>query len=191
MAGAQTTGGLVVHRFENAAPATSVPRAGHTAIARMRIYEVQDAVPNRLVWFDTATYVPPVDTASWTPDAEDVERMSFELRRSLQSDVADLEAAQWLYVVHTDIPSDISNEYNAWYDEEHLPRLIRVPGIARARRYAAPDQSPRYLTAYELSDPNAFTTPAGLEARNTPWTARMRNAFQNTRRFTGLLLQTS
>jgi hypothetical protein len=185
------TGGLVVHRFDDAARTSSSARSGHAAIEQIRLYELQDAAPKRLVWFDTAVYVPATDTVSWTSGVEDVERMSFELRRSLQSDFADLEVAQWLYVVHTDIPSDISSEYNTWYDEEHLPRLVKVPGIIRARRYASPDQSPRYLTAYELSDRHAFTTPEGLKARNTPWTARMRNLFQNTRRFTGLLLQTS
>ncbi len=190
MAGSETSGGLVVHRFDDAASAPSSARPAHAAIERIRLYELQDAVPKRLLWFDTAVYVPPAETEQWTPGPE-VERMSFELRRALQSDSADLEAARWLYVVHTDIPADISGEYNAWYDEEHLPRLVKVPGIVRARRYAAPDQSPRYLTAYELSDRNAFTTPEGLRARNMPWTARMRNLFRNTRRFTGLLLQTS
>ncbi len=55
--------------------------------------------------------------------------------------------APWLYIVHTDIPAEIVTDYNAWYDEEHLPRLVSVPGVIRARRYVADDGvSPRYLT---------------------------------------------
>ena len=56
--------------------------------------------------------------------------------------------APWLYVVHTDIPEDVLADYKAWYDEEHLPRLVRVAGVERARRFVADgQQSPRFLTA--------------------------------------------
>lgn len=88
----------------------------------------------------------------------------------------------WLYIVHTDIPDDIVDEYNEWYDHEHLPRLVTVPGVLRARRYTALAGAPRYLTAYSLTDKDAFESPEGLKARKTPWTARMRSLFQNTRR---------
>ncbi len=91
--------------------------------------------------------------------------------------------APWLYIVHTDIPADVVDDYNAWYDDEHLPRLVGVPGVERARRYVADtDLSPRYLTAYDLSIKDAFESPEGLKARKTPWTERMRSLFQNTRR---------
>jgi hypothetical protein len=88
----------------------------------------------------------------------------------------------WLYLVHTDIPDHIVDEYNEWYDKEHLPRLVTVPGVVRARRYTAVSGSPRYLTAYELTDRDAFESPEGLKARKTPWTEKMRSLFQNTRR---------
>jgi hypothetical protein len=106
--------------------------------------------------------------------------MNFRLMR----DVGEKPTADtpWLYIVHTDIPDHIVDEYNEWYDNEHLPRLVTVPGVIRARRYAAVAGSPRYLTAYELTDKDAFESPAGLLARKTPWTAKMRSLFQNTRR---------
>ena len=93
------------------------------------------------------------------------------------------EDTPWLYIVHTDIPDDVVAEYNEWYDREHLPRLVTVPGVVRARRYTAvTDNGPKYLTAYELTDRDAFESPAGLQARKTPWTAKMRSLFKNTRR---------
>jgi hypothetical protein len=97
--------------------------------------------------------------------------------------------APWLYIVHTDIPDYIVDEYNAWYDEEHLPRLVTVPGILRARRYVAQGANPRYLTAYDLTDRDAFESPAGLKARKTPWTEKMRSLFFNTRRSMALLVK--
>src|SRR4029079_13778502 len=110
---------------------------------------------------------------------EQRERMNFRLMRDVGAKPA--TDTPWLYIVHTDIPDHIVEEYNEWYDNEHLPRLVTVPGVVRARRYAAVSSNPKYLTAYELTDKDAFESPAGLAARKTPWTAKMRSLFQNTR----------
>jgi hypothetical protein len=108
------------------------------------------------------------------------ERFNFRLMRDVGQITG--QDTPWLYLVHTDIPDHIVNEYNEWYDKEHLPRLVTVPGVIRARRYAAKSGSPKYLTAYELTDKDAFESPEGLKARKTPWTEKMRSLFQNTRR---------
>ncbi|HZM44981.1 MAG TPA: hypothetical protein VFC14_09130 [Burkholderiales bacterium] len=108
------------------------------------------------------------------------ERFNFRLMRDVGQ--APDRDTPWLYLVHTDIPDHIVGEYNEWYDKEHLPRLVTVPGVVRARRYTAVSGSPRYLTAYELTDKDAFESPEGLKARKTPWTEKMRSLFQNTRR---------
>jgi hypothetical protein len=159
-----------------------------------RRYVVENARPKYLAWYDTddEQVEPGPDfqrvAANPTPWSQrmrgfygnDRERMNFRLMR----DVGTKPAADtpWLYIVHTDIPDHIVDEYNEWYDNEHLPRLVTVPGVVRARRYAAVAGSPKYLTAYELTDKDAFESPAGLLARKTPWTAKMRSLFQNTRR---------
>ena len=109
------------------------------------------------------------------------EGFAFDLVRDVG--IASTPPTPWLYIVHTDIPAEIVGDYNAWYDEEHLPRLVTVPGVVRARRYVADDGvSPRYLTAYDLSIRDAFESPEGLKARKTSWTEKMRSLFQNTRR---------
>ena len=113
------------------------------------------------------------------------ERMNFKLMCEVgQTPAPD---APWMYIVHTDIPDHIVDEYNAWYDKEHLPRCAGIPGVLRARRYAAAistsgTSSPRYLTAYELTGPDIWESPAALQARKTPWTEKMRSLFSNTRR---------
>ncbi len=161
---------------------------------RGRRYRVDDAPLKYLAWYETvdASVEPGADfqqiVAQPTPWSrrmrtlygENRERMNFGLMR----DVGKVSATDtpWLYIVHTDIPDHIVDDYNAWYDEEHLPRLVSVPGVMRARRYAAVSGHPRYLTAYELTDPNAFESPEGLKARKTPWTEKMRSLFHNTRR---------
>ena len=113
------------------------------------------------------------------------ERMNFKL----MCEVGDAPApdAPWMYIVHTDIPDHIVDEYNAWYDKEHLPRCVGIPGVLRARRYmsaacTAGQAGPRYLTAYELTGADVWESPAAQLARKTPWTEKMRALFSNTRR---------
>jgi hypothetical protein len=159
-----------------------------------RRYQVAGAKPGFLAWYDTTdeNVEPGPDfqhvVANPTPWSQrirtfygdDRERMNFRLMRDVGEKTA--TDTPWLYIVHTDIPDHIVDEYNAWYDNEHLPRLVTVPGVVRARRYAAVAGNPMYLTAYELTDKDAFESPAGLQARKTPWTAKMRSLFFNTRR---------
>lgn len=183
-----TETGLIIHRFNAVGLAEPMVRRSVSEIHAARLYQVEDASLNRLAWYETTRFVSEDETTSWTVGAHEGERMSFHLRRDVGNVAAASIGLPWLYVVHTDVPDDVAAEYNAWYDEEHLPRLVRVPGIIRARRYASPDRHPRYLTAYELSDRDAFVSPEGLKARQTPWTERMRALFTNTRQFTGQLL---
>jgi len=143
-------------------------------------YRVDGPAGERLIWIETgAGQTNGCSQADVPPAAGEV--FTFDLARDVGIKLQ--TPAPWLYIVHTDIPAGVVTDYNAWYDEEHLPRLVGVPGIARARRYVAHgDLSPRYLTAYDLTIKDAFESPAGLVARKTPWTERMRSLFQNTRR---------
>jgi hypothetical protein len=108
------------------------------------------------------------------------EKLTLELRRSLGD--AGATPAPWIYIVQADIPDHIADEYNAWYDQEHLPRLVAVSGIRRARRFITIEGAPKYFTAYELEAEDAFATPEAVKARKTPWTEKMRDAFLNSRR---------
>ena len=59
------------------------------------------------------------------------------------------------------VSPDKDADFNAWYDEVHLPDLRSVPGVVSATRYRlAPDGTPGahpYLTVYEIEadDPTA------------------------------------
>lgn len=180
--------GLVTYRFTTAAnirPALGSPEA---VVDLQRLFQIEDHTPSWLAWYETPACIAPAEIFGWPPNAADCEAMTFVLKRDVRNADHQPSDIGWLYVVHTDVPDDVATEYNAWYDEEHLPRLAKVPGVVRARRYVSPDAHPRYFTAYDLADRDAFTSPEGLKARKTPWTARMRDLFSNTRRFTGQLI---
>lgn len=178
---------LLTHRFtthENLQPNTH----RSAEIERTRLFEVEGETPSWLVWYESRTPVDVSESLGWTENALNLEGMAFDLLRDVSNVGHTQNETRWLYVVHTDVPDDVAAEYNDWYDREHLPRLVCVPGVVRARRYVACDAHPRYFTAYDLADRDAFSSPEGLQARKTPWTEKMRNLFSNTRRFTARLI---
>ena len=68
-------------------------------------------------------------------------------------------------------------EYARWMDEEHLPRLAKVPGVLSARRFVGTegtDCTHKYVAVYHLESPAVSSSPAWVEARETPWTHGIR-----------------
>lgn len=64
-----------------------------------------------------------------------------------------------LFVLSQPRPGD-EPEFHAWYDEEHAPRRLTVPGVRTADRYRAADgERPDWLALYDL-DLAALDSPA-------------------------------
>jgi len=93
-----------------------------------------------------------------------------------------VEAAPYHYVVETDVMADREEDFNAWYDREHLQGLASVVGTVRAMRFRCIDGQPRYHACYDLTRPETLGSPPWLAVRATPWSDRVRPAFRNTRR---------
>jgi hypothetical protein len=80
--------------------------------------------------------------------------------------------------VMMDVEPEWDDELNAWYAEEHLPRLLGVPGMLAGRRFVdahwptlpfshgggAADGRHQYLAVYELVDADVVSTPEYAEA---------------------------
>jgi hypothetical protein len=71
---------------------------------------------------------------------------------------------------------DAEGDFNAWYDDEHLPNLCAVPGVLSGRRFRVTDTASerRYLSLYHLTEVAVSRSDAWAAAANTPWTERMR-----------------
>lgn len=69
-------------------------------------------------------------------------------------------------------------DFNAWYDQEHVPALAAVPGCLAARRFrihnAVSEGNHRYLALYHLIAPDVCSSGAWKKAVETPWTHRIR-----------------
>jgi hypothetical protein len=76
----------------------------------------------------------------------------------------------------TEPPAAMDEEFNAWYDDEHLPERLAITGFRSARRWVAevaPGEG-KYLATYELDAPGVLQTPEYLRRFEdaTPWTRR-------------------
>jgi hypothetical protein len=83
---------------------------------------------------------------------------------------------QGLLYVEVDCPLDLEGELHAWYNTEHVPERMRIPGFASAHRYVALEGSPRWLASYELESVAVLDSPEyrkWLGPLQTPWTRRM------------------
>ena len=83
-----------------------------------------------------------------------------------------------LLLTMTETPPGIEAEFNRWYDTEHLPERLAIPGFISARRWEAdlPPGQGKYLATYELESASVLDSSeylARFRDSPTPWTARM------------------
>lgn len=79
-----------------------------------------------------------------------------------------LESPAVVVMTSLSVAEDSEQDLHAWYEEEHVPMLLAVPGWARVRRYRLEQgDAPRWLALHELSDPQALETEAYRAAVST------------------------
>lgn len=97
-------------------------------------------------------------------------------------------ADETLFMVMIDVePSSIEMAFNAWYNDEHVPELLRVPGFLSGARFRAMHGGPKYVAMYRLADLSALDEPLFHQARpahrdSTPATKQMWTHIRNLRR---------
>jgi hypothetical protein len=85
-------------------------------------------------------------------------------------------------------PTVMEEEFNAWYDTEHIPDRLAIPGFESGQRFHSLDGGvPRYLAFYDLASASVMDSPEYLRVsfdQATPWTKRI-TARARVQRFTG------
>jgi hypothetical protein len=82
-------------------------------------------------------------------------------------------------------PVAVEAEFNAWYDNEHLPERAAVEGFLNAKRFVCIEGWPRYLALYDLAQVEVLHAPSYAAvggARQSAWS-------QRTQGFVGGLLR--
>jgi hypothetical protein len=94
-----------------------------------------------------------------------------------------------LHVMMSAEPS-VLEDFHSWYDEEHLPALLSVPGVLNARRFETTDDGAGFgrheseagldfLALYELADAGIVDTAVFRESsKATPRRRRLGDAVQ-------------
>ena len=85
----------------------------------------------------------------------------------------------YLYVVQMDIPAELEAEFNRIYDTDHVPTILKVPGVRSCRRYrlerSTNERMPRYLAIYEVDKAEIINSPAWTEASDLgEWKPKIR-----------------
>jgi hypothetical protein len=72
-------------------------------------------------------------------------------------------------ILFSEMIPDVSyeTEFNDWYDQEHIPLRMCVPGFRSAQRYIAPGTR-HYLAIYEMESASVLQSPPYQEVKNNP-----------------------
>jgi len=82
-----------------------------------------------------------------------------------------------LLIVKIEVAPEMEDELNRWYDEEHIPNLLKVPGVLWAKRGVNQDDGIKYCAVYEHESIEIQHTKAYLEAIDTEWSRKIRPFF--------------
>ncbi|KAI0692578.1 hypothetical protein C8T65DRAFT_586494 [Cerioporus squamosus] len=124
-----------------------------------------------------------------------VDVRAYELREPVYPPRADsgYEATKpgvYASFIEVDVPAELEDEFNRWYDEEHIPMLAKIPQWVRSRRFVlkvarawgtdaglvaqyGEGKVPKYLAIHEYTGAEALETEELKAAASTPWTKEM------------------
>ena len=71
--------------------------------------------------------------------------------------------ADYIYQAEMDIPEEHEAEFNPLYNEQHVPEILKVPGVHSCRRYllehSTVEGGARYMAVYEIDSPDMVKQP--------------------------------
>ena len=80
-----------------------------------------------------------------------------------------------MLAVWSEVSEEHEEEFNEWYNQEHIAERLSVPGVLSAARYEAVKSGPKHLAVYELEHSSVMQSPeyAALKSNPTEWSKRM------------------
>lgn len=98
----------------------------------------------------------------------------FEAEQILPGDRAAPGGAGGMLLFAMNVAPEADQEFNEWYNTEHVPRLTAVTGCLAARRFRCAGGTHKYVALYHLAGPEVASSKAWEEAAITPWTLKIR-----------------
>jgi hypothetical protein len=90
-------------------------------------------------------------------------------------------AGKGMLLTSMDIDATDEEDFNRWYDREHLQERVAIEGFIEARRYVAHTGSPKYLCLYSTTTIEVLDSPAyrARLASPTDWSKTTMARFKN------------
>ena len=90
-------------------------------------------------------------------------------------------AGKGMLLTSMDIDAADDEDFNRWYDREHLEERVAIEGFIEARRYVAHTGSPKYLCLYSTETIEVLDSPAyrARLAKPTDWSKTTMARFKN------------
>ncbi len=103
-----------------------------------------------------------------------------------ENDDYEVPKSKFVLLVGHEIPRGKKKEFNAWYNTEHIPTLLAVPGVLAIRRFLMAEREfpplvdrggilSTYLTIWDVEDKAAFETETFRRAAASPWSQWVRS----------------
>ena len=93
-------------------------------------------------------------------------------------------AGKGMLLTSMDIDLEHEEDFNRWYDREHLEERVAIEGFIEARRYVSEDGAPKYLFLYSTETIDVLNSPAykARLANPTEWSKKTMARFKNMTR---------
>ena len=90
-------------------------------------------------------------------------------------------AGKGMLLTSMDIDLEHEEDFNRWYDREHLEERVAIEGFIEARRYVAEEGAPKYLFLYSTQTIEVLDSPAYRNrlANPTEWSKATMARFKN------------
>ncbi len=144
---------------------------------------------------DRESALPPTSFEAITRAGKSLARGVYEEIFSTKEDYRP-PATKFLFIVGHEVPRHMDREFNAWYNTEHIPAMMRVPGFVTARRFVLakglpppdPKALPKYISLYDGQSDHVFEEPDLKRLGDTPWAAWIRSKYDRKLRLVYRLL---
>ena len=108
--------------------------------------------------------------------------LAWDLEQILPGHQVCPSGAGGVILVSMDVDPAHEDEFNDWYNTEHIPLFLKVPGVITARRFRPHYGKPAYVALYHVQNAGVYATPAWMAVNRTPWILRLRK-FQRNRTY--------
>src|ERR1700712_713460 len=96
--------------------------------------------------------------------------------------------AKGLLFMAFDFSTAHEDEFHDWYDQEHVPERLRVPGFINAERWIDEANPKFHLATYDLENVDVLTSPAYQAVggdNQSVWTKRVAGMCRRIMRYEG------